>query len=111
MPNVKIFVDEGVYADRKEALRAALPKLRDTICAELSVPVAACQLAVIPVLGIEAQPVANMEIQYLAKEDRTPEMIAAACAAFRPVVELAVGAVPAIRATPLDPATYMALKV
>jgi hypothetical protein len=75
MPNVKIFVDEAVYADRKDALRAALPKLRDTICVELSVPVAACQLAIIPVMGMEGQPAANMELQYLATQDRTPAVI------------------------------------
>ena len=111
MPNVKIFVDENVFADRREALCAALGPLRDTICTELSVPVAACQLAVIPVVGMDGQPVANMEIQYLANAERTPEMIQAACTAFHAVIEGAIGAVPAVRATPLDPATYVALKV
>ena len=111
MPNVKIFVDDAVYTARGRALREMLPSLRAAICEQLSVPAEACQLAVVPVIGMEGQPSANMEIQYLAKPGRTPEMITAACTALRDVVEAAAGSRPAVRATPLDPATYVALKL
>lgn len=110
MPNVKIFVDQIVFETRRTAIDSMLPKLRESLCVELSVPVAACQLAVIPVLGMMDQPQANMEIQYLGTKDRTSQMITAACTVFRDIVQSAVGSVPAVRATPLDPTTYVALK-
>ena len=111
MPNVKIFVDDAVFDELRDALAAALLPLREAICAQLSVPVVACQLAVIPVMGIEGQPIVNMEIQYLAKAERTPAVIEAACTVFRAVIEGFIGSTPAVRATPLDPDTYVALKV
>ena len=110
MPNVKIYVDEPTYQDRKDALQALLPPLRDAICEQLKVPVAACQLAVIPVIGMAGQPVANFEVQYLGTPERTRDVITQACTVFRELVAGAVGAVPAVRATPLDPETYVALK-
>ncbi len=110
MPNVKIYVDETVYADRKEALTDLLLPLREAITVALKVPPAACQLAVIPVLGLPDQPVANFEIQYLGTPERTREVISEACTVFRELVAGAIGASPAVRATPLDPDTYVALK-
>ncbi|MCB1334824.1 MAG: hypothetical protein KDK26_14540 [Roseivivax sp.] len=111
MPNVKLFIDETLYAARRAEIAAMLPPLRESLCAEMSVPPAACQIAVLAVMGLPGQPSANLEMQYLAKPDRTPAMIAAACAVFRDVVEAALGSRPAVRATPLDPETYVALKL
>ena len=110
MPNVKIFVDQTVFEQRGSAIKAMLPLLRESLCTELSVPIAACQLAVLPVLGMPDQPQVNMEVQYLGTAERTPEMIHAACKVFSDVIAPAVESMPAIRATPLDPATYVALK-
>ena len=110
MPNMKIFVDEAVFDDRKEALRAALVPLRESLCAELTVQPEACQIAVIPVMGIEGQAVANMELHYIARPERTPDQIRAACAVFHALIEGALGAAPEVRAAPLDPETYLALK-
>lgn len=110
MPNVKIFIDQTVFEDRYAALETMLPNLRESLCTELSVPSTACHLAVVPVLGMADQPAVNMEIQYLGTAARTPKMITAACAIFREIVAGTVGSDPAVRATPLDPATYVALK-
>lgn len=110
MPNVKIFVDETLFKDRKDAIRAVLVPLREAMCAALNVPPSACQLAVIPVLGLMDQPQANIEIQYLGTAARTPEVITGACEILQEVVAAALGMAPAVRATPLDPETYVALK-
>ncbi len=110
MPNVKIFVDQALLDSRREVIAAALPRLRDALCAQLGVTPAACQLAVLPVMGLPDQPLANMEYQYLATPERTPDMIRAASAHFRALLTDPLGCVPAVRATPLDPATYVALK-
>jgi len=110
MPNVKIYVDDTVLAARGAEIRALLPTLRDRICAELSVPLEAAQVAVLPVIGLSDQPLANLEFQYLATAERSPDMIRRACAIFRDLLAGAIGSTPAVRATPLDPQTYVALK-
>lgn len=110
MPNVKIYVDQTLLEERHAAINAILRPLRDCLCAELSVPAAACQLTIIPVLGLIDQPRANMEIQYLATPERTPTKITQACKVFRDLLATSIGSVPAVRATPLDPQTYVALK-
>lgn len=110
MPNVKIFIDEGLYAERKEQIKDMLPSLRETLCETLSVGAAACQLAVIPVLGLPDQPLANLEFQYLGTESRTPDFIRGLCIQYRDILEGVLGCVPAVRATPLDVNTYVAVK-
>ena len=110
MPNIKIFVDETVFAARRDALRSTLGPLRESVCTELAVKPEACQIAVIPVMGAEGQALANMELQYIARPERTPERIRAACTVFRALLEGAIGTLPEVRATPLDPSTYVALK-
>ena len=110
MPNIKLFVDQSLLATRDAEARTLLGPLRDMACHELSVPAGACQLAIIGVLGLSDQPLVNMEFQYLATPERTPERIRQVCAAFRDLLSAALGVTPAVRATPLDPATYVALK-
>ncbi len=51
-----------------------------------------------------------MEFQYLATSERTPERIRQVCSAFRDLLTAAMGVTTAVRATPLDPLTYVALK-
>lgn len=110
MPNIKLFVDQALLATRDGEIRAALGPLRDLACRELSVPASACQLAVIGVIGLQDQPLANMEFQYLALPERTPEKIHQVCAVFQDFLFAPLGLKAAIRATPLDRATYVALK-
>lgn len=110
MPNIKLFVDQDLLAARNTEIRALLGPLRDVACLELSVPASACQLAVIGVMGLDDQPLANMEFQYLATPERTPEKIHQVCARFQDFLIASLGVKAAIRATPLDKATYVALK-
>ncbi len=56
MPNVKIYVEEQVFADRRDALTATLKPIRDMLCADLKVDIAACQFAVLPVMAMPAVP-------------------------------------------------------
>lgn len=110
MPNMKLFVDQELLSARHAEISAQLGPLRDLACHLLSVPASACQLAVIGVIGLKDQPLANMEFQYLATAERTPERIGEVCAAFRSFLAASLGITPAIRSTPLDPTTYVALK-
>lgn len=110
MPNMKLFVDKDLMSRREAEIAAMLAPLRDLACRELEVPVSACQLAVIGVIGLPDQPLANMEFQYLATPERTPKRIGEVCAAFRAFLTGPLDTSPAVRATLLDPATYVALK-
>ena len=110
MPNIKLFVDHQLLAARHAEISAQLAPLRELACHLLSVPASACQLAVIAVIGLKDQPLANMEFQYLATAERTPERIGQVCAAFSSFLTVPLGVTPAIRSTPLDPTTYVALK-
>jgi hypothetical protein len=110
MPNMKLFVDKDLLSRREAEIAAMLAPLRDLACRELAVPASACQLAVIGVIGLPDQPLANLEFQYLATPARTPARIGEVCAAFRAFLVQPLDTSPAIRATPLDPATYVALK-
>jgi hypothetical protein len=110
MPNVKIYVDHAVLTEREDAIRAMLPGLRAAVCEDLAVDVAACQFAVIGVMGLPDQPLVNVEFSYLGTPARTPDVIRAASARFQRIVAEAAGAHAAVRADALDPATYVALK-
>lgn len=111
MPNVKFFVDERRYDEMRPKLAALMVPFRESLCRELNVPVTACQLAAIPVLGMDGQPEVNCEIQYLALPERTPDIVGAALQVFRAELTEALGVTPAMRASPLDPDRYVALKM
>ena len=110
MPNVKIYIDETLLATRKAGILDALEPLRRLLCDELNVAPSACHVVIQSVIGMADQPLVSMEFQYLSKPDRTPERIRNACIVFRDFLIGPLGCSPAIRATPLDPATYVALK-
>lgn len=110
MPNVKIFVEEALYAQRVGALRDALLPIRDLLCDGFKVDLAACQFAVVPALAMPDLPLVNVEMQLLPKADRTREAVLAVCQNLRGLVEAATGTHTAIRVSFLDPATYIALK-
>lgn len=110
MPNVKIYVDQSIYDDREESLRELLPKLRVAVSEGLNAKVSACQFAVIPVMGLPDQPVANLEIYYVSTAARTKDMVTAACETLRDLLAEVVGGQVAVRATPIIPETYVALK-
>ena len=110
MPNVKIYIDEHLLATRKAGIVEALEPLRRLLCEQLKVAPSACHIVIQPVIGMADQPLASMEFQYLSNLERTPERIRSACSVFRDFLIGPLGCSPAIRATPLDPATYVALK-
>lgn len=110
MPNVKIFADDRVMADRRDALQAAMPGLRDLLCADLKVGVEACQLALVPVTGLPDQPQVNVELLLLPKADRDGDTVRAVAGKVRDMVAAASGAHTAVRISMLDPVTYVALK-
>ena len=110
MPIAKVFVDESIYSQCESKLMDALPSIRDMLCAELVVPVEACQLNIVPVAGLQDQPLANVEIKILAAPDRTPEKVRGVCNRLRYMVAGITGVRTAVRASMLDPKAYIALK-
>lgn len=110
MPNVKIYVEEQVFADRRDALTAALKPIRDMLCADLKVDIAACQFAVLPVMAMPDLPLVNVEMFILPRPERTREAVLAVCQNLRNMLQAASGVHVAIRVSHLDPATYIALK-
>lgn len=110
MPNVKLYVDETRYPEVQRSLAAVLPELRDMLCAALSVDLAACQFAVIAVLGLPDQPQINAELHLLPRTERTPEVLRHAAQELRARLKAATGLHAAVRIAALDPGTYIALK-
>jgi hypothetical protein len=110
MPNVKFFVDEAQYPAVRQSLAALLPELRDMLCQTLLVDVAACQFAVIPVLGLPDQPPINAELHLLPRAERTPAVLRQAATDLRDRLHAATGLHAAVRIMALDPASYIALK-
>jgi hypothetical protein len=110
MPNLKIFVEEKVFVERKLPLFDALGPIRDMLCQQLNVDVSACQLAIMPVHGLDDQPPVNAELSILPKPERTKEVVVATCQKLQAILVETTGTKAAIRAATLDPATYVALK-
>lgn len=110
MPNVKIFVDESLYAGIRKPLADALGPIREMLCHDLAVDVPACQFAVLPVGAMPDLPRVNLEMAILPRPERTRDVILSVCAKLRAMVEAATGTHVAVRVTALDPETYIALK-
>ena len=111
MPNLKINVDEMVWAERREALTAALGPLRAMLCERLDVGVAACQLALQPVAGLPTNRSSAPRSRAAATE-RTRDFLEAVCGTLRDrLSEASGGASTAVRCTTLDPLGYLAIEV
>lgn len=110
MPNVKLFVDDRHLPGLQAGIAAALPAIRDMLCAALAVDLAACQIAVIPVIGLPDQPQINAELHILPHADRTPAALRQTALDLRAMVAGATGLSVAVRIATLDPATYVVLK-
>jgi hypothetical protein len=110
MPNVKVFVDAAQYPAVQAGLSVLLPELRNMLCVGFGVDPAACQLAVIPVLGLPDQPAINAELHILPKPERTRATIEAMAARLRDRMAGVTGLHVAVRVATLDAATYVALK-
>jgi hypothetical protein len=110
MPNVKIYVDEVIYLSCRDRLPAALGRVLDMLCHDLTVDRPACQIAVMPVLAMPDLPPVNVELQIMPHPERTRAALLAVCTKLREMVGAATGTHVAIRVTTLDPETYIALK-
>ena len=110
MPNVKIYVDDAIYPQRRDRLVATLAPLRDLLCREFAVDVPACQFALMPVAAMPDLPRVNVEMAILPRPERTRERILSVGRQMREILEEASGTHVAIRVTALDPETYVAMK-
>jgi hypothetical protein len=88
-----------------------LKPIRVMLCEVFRVEPSLCQLAIVPVFGLEDQAPVAAEMQILPKPERTQEVIRAACERLRSALsEAANTKAVVIRSTQLDPETYLALK-
>ena len=110
MPNLKIYIDESMYPACRDQLASALGPIRAQLCTDLDVRVADCQFAVLPVMAMPDLPRVGVEFLIMPRPDRTREKITEVCITLRAMVEAATGTHVAVRATTLDPVTYVALK-
>lgn len=110
MPNVKVHVDHAVWAERSGDILASLIPIRNMLCADYRVDASYCQFAVFPVFGPEDQTQVSVEIQILPKPERTSELIKDSCQRLQAMLAEAAGVHTAVRATQLDPGTYLALR-
>lgn len=110
MPNVKLFVDSGLWANQQTALIGCAEPLRDLLCRELQVSVDACQIAFIPCYGPREQAMVNVEISILRAAGRTKKKIEQVAGQVREMIEPAGGCRTAVRCLQLDPDLYVTLK-
>jgi hypothetical protein len=110
MPNIKVYIDEDIFAAHKTAVTQTLVPLRDSVVRHLGAPQSACQVALVPVVALKDQPTANIEMHIMPHPDRTREVITAMGAEIQTILRDVIGAPIAFRCVQLDPATYVALK-
>lgn len=111
MPNLKIYVESGLWTDHRAELLSALPPIRDMLCADLKVGASACQLTVVPVHGLADLPLVNAEILVLAAPDRTRALLEGVCRSLQERLSQASGgARTAVRCSQIDADAYFALK-
>jgi len=110
MPNLRIHIDDGLWAQHEAEVSAVLPELRSLLCAELGVTPAHCHLGVIPLRALPDQPAVSIELQILALPDRTRDKVEAVAAALRTAFTARVGLSAAVRIALMDRASYVTLK-
>ncbi|WP_114964809.1 hypothetical protein [Alkalilacustris brevis] len=110
MPNLKIYVDEKLMPERREAIAESLKAVREAMCDKLEVEPSACQIAVVPVLALPDQPGANVEISMLPRPARTPERLSELGEQLRDLVGGAAGVPVAVRAWTVDAEKYVSVK-
>ncbi|OHZ37235.1 hypothetical protein BBL07_14440 [Agrobacterium vitis] len=107
---MKIYVDETIFEASRASLHEALPRIRDLLCEAFQVAPSACQLAVIPIVGLPDQPQLNIELLILPHAERTEAVVRAAAEKLRDLLNTVTGKRSAVRIAHLDPVTYVALK-
>lgn len=110
MPNVKLYVDEGVLRDRPGSVEALLPSARDLICAGLGVTVEACHIVVLGVRSPPGQTPVNIELCLLHKPGRSRAVMERFCGELRDLAARALDAPAAIRCTLAEPDSYIVIR-
>lgn len=109
MPNMKIYVDDSLFHACKPALVAALDPIRACIIRRLNVSQAACQISILPAIGLPDQALVNAEIQILPHADRTRAVLVAFGEEVRAILAAATGTRPAFRCMQHHPGSYVIL--
>ena len=110
MPNIKIYAEEALFQQHRAALCAALEPIRDSMIRHLGVSHRACQLAILPVIGLPDPPALNAEVQILPAPARTRAGIEVMGQEIRQILHTATGQDAAFRCQQHDPATYVVLR-
>ena len=107
MPNVKLYVDEGVLRGVGDRLDPALTGLRDFLCRSFGVTEDICHIVVLGVRSAPGQTPVNIELAILQKRDRPREVVDASCAELQSLAAGLFGTRVAIRCSLMDPEFYV----
>ncbi|CAN7658130.1 hypothetical protein [Pararhizobium sp. LjRoot238] len=110
MPNIKIYLDQGLPEDTQLCVRENLTPLREIVCRMLKVENSACQFAIVPAYVMADQSAVNIEIAILPKPERTRPMLSALAEEIQLLMANVIEGRVAVRLSILDPATYISLK-
>jgi len=110
VPNLKVHVDKDAWNTHAGDITNKLLTLRDLVCMGLKADISACQIAVIPFGGIDGQAEVAIEVDYLPKPGRTREMVSQVCMQIKTLMVDATGCRVAVRATAVDPETYIVVR-
>ncbi|API57707.1 MULTISPECIES: hypothetical protein [Rhizobium] len=110
MPNIKIYMDQGLPEHTQVGVRENLAPLREIVCRTLKVESSACQLAILLAYGLADQPVVNIEVAILPKPDRTRPVLSDLAEKIQKSIANAVNGPVAVRLSVLDPTMYISLK-
>lgn len=110
MPLVKIHVENALWQERQAGLKDALKPIRAMLCEVFKVDPSICQLAIIPVHGIDGQAPVAAEMRIMPRPDRTKDVVLQACERLRDMLAEAAGQPAVIRVMQLDPETYVVLR-
>ncbi|NBE06960.1 hypothetical protein [Paragemmobacter ruber] len=110
MPNVKLYVDDGVFRDRPSTVDALLPRLRDLICSGLGVTTEACHIVALVVRSLPGQTPVNIELCLLHKPGRTRAALELLCGDLRDLAARALDAPAAVRCTLAEPENYIVIR-
>lgn len=110
MPHLKLYLDDRHLPRQRDGLADLLHDLRAILCRALSEPPGACQLSVLPVIGLAGQAECCLELTYPPKESLTPETLRALAGQLQTTVIAATGLRATIWLKALDPQGDLALR-
>lgn len=110
MPNVKIYIDEGLLRQAQTRVDALVLRLRDLLTSGLGVAVGACHIVILGVRSLAGQTPVNIELCLLQKPGRTKAMVEQVCNDMRILAAQMLEAPAAIRCTLAHPETYIVIR-